>query len=326
MLRGEQGYQRKEIAKLLDYIQTLPAPDIIALPNSLLIALARPLRRTFKCPVVCALQGEDLFLRGLPDDHRETAVELIRSQIPHVDAFLAVSGFHADSMRECLGIPPERLHVTPIGINTAAYPQRASPPDGAFTVGYLARIAPEKGLHLLCEAYIGERKKGFLTGTRLEAAGYLAPDHRAYLAALQQRMRREGLADAFAYRGSLGQREKLEFLRGLGLLSVPATYDEPKGIFCLEAMSVGVPVVQPRRGAFTEILEKARGGILVHPDSSASLGEGLRALHEEPKLAADLGRQGAAGVRRHFTSRQMAEATLRVFSRLLSGGCRQATE
>ena len=39
-------------------------------------------------------------------------------------------------------------------------------------------------------------------------------------------------------------------------MSVPATYDEPKGIFLLEAMAIGVPVVQPRRGAFPEIVER----------------------------------------------------------------------
>ena len=46
-------------------------------------------------------------------------------------------------------------------------------------------------------------------------------------------------------------------------MSVPATYDEPKGVSLLEAMACGVPVVQPRRGAFTEIVEKTGGGLLV---------------------------------------------------------------
>ena len=64
---------------------------------------------------------------------------------------------------------------------------------------------------------------------------------------------------------------KIDFLRNLDVLCVPATYDEPKGIFLLEAMANGVPVVQPRRGAFPEILEKTGGGILVEPDDPASL-------------------------------------------------------
>jgi glycosyltransferase involved in cell wall biosynthesis len=317
MLRGDQGFQAKEIAKLLHWVRTLPPPDIVALPNSLLIGLARPLREALGCPIACALQGEDLFLQGLPSSHRQTALELIRSQISQVDAFLAASSFHAASMRDLLGIPPARLQVTPIGINTAAYPARGPKREGAFVVGYMARIAPEKGLHLLCRAYIEQRNQGFLQAARLEVAGYLAPEHRGYLEDVRLRMRDAGLSDAFVYHGTLEQGEKLEFLQKLSALSVPATYDEPKGLFCLEAMSVGVPVVQPRRGAFVELLEKTGGGLLVDPDDPNSLGEGLRRLHERPQLAEELGRQGAIGVRQHFTSRHMAEATLRVFHELL---------
>ena len=62
------------------------------------------------------------------------------------------------------------------------------------------------------------------------------------------------------------------------MLSVPATYDEPKGMFLLEAMASGVPVVQPRRGAFTEVVEKTGGGLLVTPDDPDGLADGLHAL------------------------------------------------
>ena len=58
MLQGETGILRREFEKLLDWIRAEPAPDVINLPNSLLIALAEPLRREVKRPVVCTLQGE----------------------------------------------------------------------------------------------------------------------------------------------------------------------------------------------------------------------------------------------------------------------------
>jgi glycosyltransferase involved in cell wall biosynthesis len=78
-------------------------------------------------------------------------------------------------------------------------------------------------------------------------------------------------------------------------------------------MASGVPVVQPRRGAFPEILEKAGGGILVEPGGSASLGDGIYRLWKDPALAADLGRRGAAGVRAHFTASQMAARALEAY-------------
>ena len=65
MLRGEQGFQAKEIDKLLEWLRTEPRFDVINLPYALLLGLAEPLRRELKAPICCTLQGEDLFLDGL---------------------------------------------------------------------------------------------------------------------------------------------------------------------------------------------------------------------------------------------------------------------
>ncbi|MBC7911487.1 MAG: glycosyltransferase family 4 protein, partial [Pyrinomonadaceae bacterium] len=121
----------------------------------------------------------------------------------------------------------------------------------------------------------------------------------------------------FHYRGILDRVEKIDFLRGLDVLSVPATYDEPKGIFLLEAMACGVPVVQPARGAFTEIVEKTKGGLLVKPDDVESLADGLLEIYQNPSLAAELGRNGQAAVRQHYSVARMADRACVVYESLL---------
>jgi glycosyltransferase involved in cell wall biosynthesis len=98
------------------------------------------------------------------------------------------------------------------------------------------------------------------------------------------------------------------------VLSVPATYDEPKGIFLLEAMACGVPVVQPRRGAFTEIIEKTGGGLLTEPDNAESLAEAILRLYQNPSLAEELGHNGFQQVREHYSVARMAERALEVYS------------
>src|SRR3954466_15131525 len=65
MLEGRRGVLRKEFDKLLEWLLAEPLPDIVNLPNSLLIGLARPLGEALKRPICCTLQGEDLFLDGL---------------------------------------------------------------------------------------------------------------------------------------------------------------------------------------------------------------------------------------------------------------------
>ena len=197
VLRGEEGHQRKETEKLVEWLKSEPPFDVIHLPNSLLIGLAEPLKRALGRPVICTLQGEDLFLRGLPDPFGRQAVDLIRAAVPHVDAFIAVSDFYAPFMSDWLQIPRERVHVIPIAINAADFAPAQTRPT-VFTIGYLARVAPEKGLHVLCEAFRDLRSRGELPQSRLIAAGWLGPEHRSYLADIQARMRDWGLADAFS--------------------------------------------------------------------------------------------------------------------------------
>ena len=264
-LQGEQGALQKEFEKLLEWTRGEPLPDVINLPNSLLIALAAPLKRALRRPVFVTLQGEELFVDGLLPSYRERALALIREHVPHVDGFIAVSEYCAQFMTTFLNIPPARMAVVPLGIDMTGYGQHQAG-VGPFRVGYFARIAPEKGLHELADAYIHFRKRIGPANVRLEAAGYLGSSHEAYLSDVRRLFEGAGLSEEFVYRGAVDRVGKLEFLRSLDVLSVPATYDEPKGMFLLEAMASGVPVVQPRRGAFTEVVEKTGGGLLVEPD------------------------------------------------------------
>jgi glycosyltransferase involved in cell wall biosynthesis len=183
-------------------------------------------------------------------------------------------------------------------------------------------VAPEKGLHVLAQAYVKLRQRTVAdsshpnrgdAGLRLEVAGYLSPAHAEYLRDASRMLEDAGLAGEFSYAGELDREGKLAFLRRLDVLSVPATYDEPKGMFLLEAMASGVPVVQPRRGAFTEVVEKTGGGVLVTADSVDALADGLFDLWKDRDRAASLGTQAYAGVRQHYTIQQSATRLLEVY-------------
>ena len=313
MLRGEHGFQAKEIAKLLEWLRSEPRFDVINLPYALLLGLAEPLRRALKTPICCTLQGEDLFLDGLGAAYRGECLSLIRAASVHVDAFLPVSEYYRDFMPGYLGVPREKMHLVPLGINMDGYGARPARTSQPFTIGYLARIAPEKGLHVLCEAYrmLRERTRG--EPARLAAAGYLPPEHQPYLDEIRRTLREWGLESEFEYRGEVDRAEKTAFLQTLDLFSVPATYEEPKGLFLLEAFASGVPVVQPRRGAFPEMVSKTGGGVIVDADDPAALAEGYLALWRDPARRASLGRAGAVGVREHYDVDRMAEAAERAY-------------
>jgi glycosyltransferase involved in cell wall biosynthesis len=319
MLKGEHGYQRKELDKLIDWLRTESRPDVVDLPNSLLIALAGPIKRELNLPVFCTLQGEDLFIDGLGEPYRSEALGLIRSNIEFVDGFLAVSDFYAKRMCHDLGIPESKMHVVPLGISFEGFERRERTASSEFVVGYFARVAPEKGLHVLAEAYRQLRQRTPGRRVRLEVAGYLAPEHHEYLAGIEGRMNDWGLGGEFRYRGVLDRNAKIEFLHGLDVLSVPATYDEPKGMSLLEAMAAGVPVVQPRRGSFTEILESTGGGLLLDGFDAEGLASGLLTLIESPSLAAELSEKGFAGVRERYSASNMARRAIAAFTSVAGG-------
>ena len=318
MLEGDRGVLRKEFAKCLEWLAAEPVPDVVNLPNSLLIGLARPLGEALQRPVCCTLQGEDLFLAGLVEPYRSRSLELIRQKVQDVDCFIAVSEAYVPAMSELLRIPASRIAVVPLGINLAGYePRRAV--DDVFRVGYFARVAPEKGLHVLADAYQRFRRRIGPAPARLEAAGYLSRGHASYLADVRRSLDQAGLGHEFTYRGAVDRDGKLAFLRSVDVLSVPATYDEPKGVFLLEAMASGVPVVQPRRGAFTEIVEKTGGGLLVVPDDPGALADGLHALWHDRRLAESLGQRGFHGVREHYDVARSADRLLAVYQKLVAG-------
>ncbi|HEY6394049.1 MAG TPA: glycosyltransferase family 4 protein [Candidatus Binataceae bacterium] len=312
MLEVENGKLKKELRKMLKWLETEPRPEVINLPYTLLIGLAAPLKKALEAPVCCTLQGEDLFLEGLTEPYRAQALDLIRQNIPHVDCFLAVSDYYADFMCRYLGIPEHKMEIARIGVGTGGYrdeiPEKSS--EG-FRIGYFARIAPEKGLHVLAEAYRLVRREE--PNCTLEAAGYIAPEHRPYLDGIERQLKQWDLP--FRYHGVVDRAEKIAFLESLDVLSTPTVYADPKGIFVLEAMAAGVPFVQPDHGSFREIAQRTGGGILVEPENPASLAAGLLKLMRDRQLRASLASQAHQGVRAHYTVGQMARQTLDIFAR-----------
>ena len=318
MLQGERGVLRKEFDKLIDWIREEPLPEIINLPNSLLIALAAPLKRVFQRPVCCTLQGEELFLDELVAPFRERARTLIREQTRAIDRFVAVSDYCAAFMSSYLAIPASQISVVPLGINMEGYEKAQAGSQGVFTVGYFARIAPEKGLQLLAEAYVRLRQRTAATPMRLEVGGYLPRANQSYLDNARRTLEAAGCGREFSYRGELDRAGKIAFLRQLDVLSVPATYDEPKGMFLLEAMASGVPVVQPRRGAFVEVVERTGGGLLVAPDDADALAEGLHAVWNSAANRSTMAARAFDGVRTHYSVSHSADRLLDVYASVLS--------
>jgi glycosyltransferase involved in cell wall biosynthesis len=326
MLRGVDGNQRKQVRQLIDWLRDSLHPQIVNFTNILIAGCIPQLKRELDVPIVVTLQGDDVFLDSLPDNYKQQAIERIRELAEHVDAFVVFNRFYADYMQQYLGIGGEKIHQVPLGINLRDFgPPKESDPSGPreptasrpLTIGYLARLAPEKGFHHLVDAFLKLRQDPTAPAARLLVAGWLGRDHQAYAREQFERLRAAGLADSFEYRGVVDRAQKLQFLREIDLFSVPTEFQDPKGLYVLEALAAGVPVVLPAHGAFPELIESTSGGLLCRPHDTNHLVQRLCELLADSQMRQQLGRQGQAAVATKHSATVMARATLEVYQRLM---------
>ena len=311
MLKGEEGKQAKELEKLIDWLKTQPKPDVFCLSNGLLVGMARRLKEVFGVPVVCLLQGEDAFLNAMgkwTNEAWETAAQ--RSQ--DVDAFIAVSHYYGNLMSQRLRIKPQRMHIVHNGISLEGFDPRVDPLDHP-TIGFFARMIPGKGLHHVIDAFITLKKKGTIANLKLKVGGAKTEADEKYVKEQQTKLTAAGFAADVAWAFNVTFEEKVEFLRGISLLSVPTVYGESFGMYLLEAMACGVPVVQPSSGAFPEIIEATGGGVLCEPNNATALAAAMEPLLLNVNEARAIGERGRQAVISEFNIERMARRVLDVY-------------
>lgn len=320
MLKGTHGNQRQEVAKLADWLAE-ERPDMICLSNVLIAGSVPAIKERLPgVRVVATLQGDDVFLDDLPEPYQSQAIEEIRRLVGKIDAFVVHSEFYGRKMGERFAIPPEKIHVVPLAIDTrdlvAAEPVGGLR-GGPKRIGYLARLSPEKGLHVLVDAFIRLKRLPGTEEVELHVAGWLGDHRKDYAAEQWKKLDAAGLAGQWTYRGEVDRQEKLDFLRSLTLLSVPATFEEPKGLYALEALALGVPVVLPDRGAFPEMLADVGGGTTFPSENADALAEILReAIADEERLR-QWSTEGRNSVLARRNETAMATQTRELFERLL---------
>ena len=326
MLRGEEGNQARELTELIGWLKTQTRPDWVCLSNALLVGLTRQLKRDLGIRVVCQLGGEDAFLDSLPAASRDVAWHTLAGRARDVDLFIAPSRYFADLMSRRLNLSSDQVRVVPNGINLEGFEVEtvpSLPPSSALrpptsglgaaappVLGYFARMCHEKGLDTLVEAYLLLRQRDRVKGLKLHVGGSLGPSDEPFVSALRARLQAAGVSGHVEFHPNLERQAKLAFLRSLTLFSVPALYGEAFGLYLIEAIAAGVPVVQPRHAAFPEIVEATGGGVLCKPGDPAALAAAIEELLLDPARARALGEAGRKAVAQEYSIGRMAERML----------------
>jgi glycosyltransferase involved in cell wall biosynthesis len=309
MLSGGDGPLCAAGQELARYIGRELKPDIVVFSNALLSGCLPQIKAEFPGPVACVLQGDDIFLDSLPDSHRSRVLAAVAERASEFDGFLTHSRFYRDCMAQMLRLPIERFQTIPLSIDLEPHTGTPGEREGQpFTIGYFARLAPEKGLHHLLEAFALLHAQH--PEVRLRIGGYEPAQHRSYIAV--QRRRAEFISPKIEFIGSpdtlVG---KVAFYRSLDVLSVPTDFAEPKGLPVLEAWANGVPVVQPAVGAFPELIgADGAGGLLVPHRDPQALAEAWASLLADRSQLLSLAQSGYQKVREQHSHAAVARVTL----------------
>ncbi|MEC8244661.1 MAG: glycosyltransferase family 4 protein [Verrucomicrobiota bacterium] len=304
--RGEDGPLVKEVNKVLTWFKEHGSPDVLFLSTIMLAGIGKVLKRELKIPVYGFLQGEDSFLDSLLPEYRVEAWKLLSQDVALLDGCIAPSKYFGDLMAKRLSLKPSKIKHHPNGITTEGISPSENAPSSS-SLGYLARLCPLKGLDLLVDSFIELKDSGNHDNLSLKIAGGMTDEDEPFVEEQRSKLSRAGLDKHFSISPNISREEKLAFLKNLTVFSVPARYPEAFGLYVVEAMLAGAPVILPASGAFPEIIDSTKGGKLYDPSIAGKLTETLDDMLSDPQGARDIGIQGHEAVLEQYANEKLAK-------------------
>ena len=318
MLLGEKGYQHKELDHLVDFLKNNLKPDIVHFSNALLLGMAKRIREEVKVPVVCSLQDEDVWVDAMEPAWRDRIWQLMAEKGRDVDAFIAVSKWFAGVMQEKMQVPAEKISVVHIGVQPGRYGWSV-PATEPRAIGYLSRICEENGFEILVDAFIRLKENPGFADLRLVATGGMTGDDKPFLNRQVKKLEKKKLSGSFRILEDFAPERLGDFFKSLTVLSVPVLKGEAFGLYQLEALSAGVPLVQPDLGAFPEIIRARGGGVLYHPNTGEALAARLAELLCDRVALEKMGRAGTRAVEEQFDCSKLTEQMMTIYHRAAGG-------
>jgi len=315
MLLGETGGQRAELDHLVSWLKNHCHADVIHISNALLLGLASKLKNELGVKIVCSLQDEDVWVDAMDEPFRTQTWDLMKERVADVDAFFSVSEYFSGQMKKWLDIPDHKLITSHITVD---------PDDYNFTdidkkpmnIGYISRLCESNGLGVLVDAFIHFKKVPGREKVNLVITGGFTGDDEVFIKSMKKKIALAGLQDSVEFHEDF-EDGRHDFFGKVSLVSVPVLEGEAFGLYLLESMASGVPVVQPALGAFPEIIQKSGGGVVYQSNTPEMLAEAwANTLADKEKLK-NLSISARAGVETHFNIHKKSRELVQIYSSIM---------
>lgn len=315
MLLGEQGEQKEELDKMVDWIVEHCQPDVIHISNALLLGLAKRLKEKTGVPVLCSLQDEDVWVDAMQAQFQQKIWDLMHERAKDVDAMVAVSNYFADTMKKLMNISDDKMHTFYLGVDTEDYPF-IPVKEKPRNVGYISRMCHKDGFDIAVDAFIELKKKPGFDDVKLIATGGLTGDDKKFLKEQKHKIKDNNLENSFEIIEEFEGDTRHNFFKKVSMVSVPVRIGEAFGMYLLESMASGVPVVQPSLGAFPEIVDISGGGVNYKPNTPKKLSETWAELLNNPDRLEELSKAGCQGTKEKFNIHNHAEEIVGLYENL----------
>ncbi|NVO18947.1 MAG: glycosyltransferase family 4 protein [Bacteroidetes bacterium] len=317
MLLGKNGNQSHELQQLVDFLKHHEKPDIVHFSNALLLGMAEQIRNELNVPVVFSLQDEDVWVDVMSEKYKQRIWDLMAEKAAVVDAFIPVSNYFASVMKTKMRIPDAKLHILPIGIDPGKY-QFSEPAKEPRAIGYLSRICEENGFGILVDAFIILKKDLRFKDLKLRVTGGKTGDDDHFISEQYRKLRENSISHDVEIFPEFTLEHLHKFFKSITLLSVPVLNGEAFGLYQLEALASGIPLVQPRLGAFPEIIESTGGGMIYESNTPQALSEALAEVLDSPSLLMQFSKSGHEAVLDTYDCRKVTLQMISIYQGLLN--------
>jgi len=312
MLQGSDGYQKDELNELIYFLKHHEKPDVVHLSNALLLGLAKKIKEELQIPVICSLQDEDIWVDAMDEPYRSQIWKLMGEKALDTDALIAVSDYFAKQMKLKMSIPDEKLYVVHIGVDPAKYNVKIPNLD-VPTIGYLSRSNRENGFGVLVDAFIKLKENPAFSKARLRVAGGKTGDDNRFINQQLKKLRRKGFLKDVEFIEDFRIEALSSFFDGLTLLSVPVLEGEAFGLYQLESLASGIPLVQPALGAFPEIIGATGGGVNYQPNTPEALAQKFFEVLSNPEMIKKMSIDGRKAVEEKFNTSILIQKMIAIY-------------
>jgi glycosyltransferase involved in cell wall biosynthesis len=315
MLLGEDGKQHDELERLVEWMAEHCKPDVVHISNALLLGLAHRIKEKLNVPVVCSLQDEDVWVDAMKPTYRDRIWNLMGEKAKDVDRFIAVSDYFSKVMQQRMKIPTEKIQSLYLGVDPLDY-DFIPTHDKERNIGYISRMCHENGLDIVVDAFIQLKSKVSFEDVKLILTGGSTGSDTKYIKAIKNKLTKSNLIEQVEFIDDFVDTGRKSFFSKVSVIAVPVRKGEAFGMYLLESMASGVPIIQPALGAFPEIVSISGGGIIYEPNTPTALCEVLAQLLSDPKKLDSLSAQARKGVEVNFNIHDHAKQMIQVYQNL----------